>query len=141
MVKPAPLNALGYSSNAGADNAALSARSSHVMPTKRPPLAQQVEHLRRQHDIAVLAALGLLDPNDLLRAVDMLDLQPDHLAGAQAAAIAETEQRADLEVVGDGEQTPRIAPTECPGGRSGATMHFNERKFPGLQSVRHRGKI
>src|SRR5258708_24227682 len=108
MVKPAPLNALGYSSNAGADNAALSARSSHVMPTKRPPLAQQVEHLRRQHDIAVLAALGLLDPNDLLRAVDMLDLQPDHLAGAQAAAIAETKQRADLEVVGDGEQPPRL---------------------------------
>src|SRR5450631_3956145 len=37
MVKPASLNALGYSSNAGADNAALSARSSHVVPTKRPP--------------------------------------------------------------------------------------------------------
>src|SRR6516164_983832 len=32
-------------------------------------------------------ALGLLDPNDLLRAVDMLDLEPDHLAGAQAAAV------------------------------------------------------
>src|ERR1700737_3478165 len=68
-----------------------------------PPLAQQIERLRRKHDIAVLAALGLLDPNDLLRTVDMLDLQPDHLAGAQAAAIAETEQRADLEVIGDGE--------------------------------------
>jgi hypothetical protein len=66
-------------------------------------LAQQVERLRRQHDIAVLAALGLLDPNDLLRTIDMLDPQPDHLAGAQAAAIAETKQRADLEVVGDGE--------------------------------------
>src|SRR6266478_432511 len=51
-----------------------------------PPLAQQTERLWRQHDIAVLAALGLLDPNDLLRAVDMLDLEPDHLAGAQAAA-------------------------------------------------------
>src|SRR6516164_10886527 len=38
----------------------------------------------------------------------MLDLQPDHLAGAQAAAIAETEQRADLEVAGDGEQAPRL---------------------------------
>ena len=60
-----------------------------------PPLAQQTKRLRRQHDIAVLTALGLLDPDDLLRAVDMLDLQPDHLAGAQAAAIAETEQRAD----------------------------------------------
>jgi hypothetical protein len=38
----------------------------------------------------------------------MLDLQPDHLAGAQAAAIAETEQGADLEVAGDGQQAPRL---------------------------------
>ena len=38
----------------------------------------------------------------------MLDLQPDHLAGAQAAAIAQTEQRADLEVAGDGQQAPRL---------------------------------
>src|SRR6266436_4292706 len=43
-----------------------------------------------------------------LRAVDMLDLQPDHLAGAQAAAIAEAEQGADLEVAGDGQQAPRL---------------------------------
>src|SRR6266851_3282879 len=76
--------------------------------SRLPPLAQQIEHLRRQHDIAVLAAFGLLDPNDLLRAVDMLDLEPDHLAGAQAAAVAETEQRADLEVAGDGQQAPRL---------------------------------
>src|ERR1035437_9151449 len=47
-----------------------------------PPLAQQIERLGRQHDMAVLAALGLLDANDLLRPVDMLDLQPHHLAGA-----------------------------------------------------------
>src|SRR5258705_2701573 len=73
-----------------------------------PPLAQQIERLGRQHDIAVLAALGLLDPNDLLRPVDMLDLEPYHLAGAQAAAIAETEQHADLEAAGDGQQAPRL---------------------------------
>ena len=73
-----------------------------------PPLAQQIERLGRQHDVAILAALGLLDANDLLRAVDMLDLQPDHLAGAQAAAIAETEQHAGLEAAGDGQQAPRL---------------------------------
>ena len=56
----------------------------------------------------ILAALGLLDANDALRPVDILDLQPHHLAGAQAAAIAETEQCADLEAAGDGEQTPRL---------------------------------
>jgi hypothetical protein len=50
-----------------------------------------------------LRPFGLLDPDDLLRAVDMLDLEPDHFAGVQAATIAETEQRADLEAAGDGE--------------------------------------
>src|SRR6202047_4343258 len=77
-------------------------------PARLPPLAQQVERVGRQHDIAVLAALGLLDPNDLLRAVDVLDLQPDHLAGAQAAAIAETEQYAYLEAARDREQAPGL---------------------------------
>jgi hypothetical protein len=43
-------------------------------------LVMSPDETRRQHDIAVLAAFGLLDPNDLLPAVDMLDLQPDHLA-------------------------------------------------------------
>src|SRR5712692_1149536 len=57
---------------------------------------------------AVLAALGLLDPNDPLRAVDVLDLQPDHFAGAQAAAIAETEQHTHLEAAGDRQQPPRL---------------------------------
>src|SRR5882672_19837 len=76
--------------------------------SRLPPLAQQIEHLRRQHDIAVLAAFGLLDPNDLLRAVDMLDLQPDHLAGTQAAAVAKAEQHPDLEVLGDGQQPFRL---------------------------------
>jgi hypothetical protein len=71
-------------------------------------LPQQIERLGREHDIAILAALGLLDANDLLRAVDMLDLQPNHLAGAQAAAVAEAEQDADLEAAGDGEQPARL---------------------------------
>src|SRR6202051_1073474 len=73
-----------------------------------PPLAQQIERLGRQHDITVLAALGLLDPNDLLSAVDMLDLEPDHLAGTQAAAITETEQHAGLEAAGDRQQGPGL---------------------------------
>ena len=44
-------------------------------------LARRVDGIfLSKHDIAVLAALGLLDPNDLLRAVDVLDLQPVHLS-------------------------------------------------------------
>jgi len=76
-----------------------------------PPLAQEIERLGRQHDIAVLAALGLLDANDLLRTVDMFDLQPDHLASAQPAAIAKTEQKASLEAAGDGQQALRLIRT------------------------------
>src|SRR6516165_6676973 len=65
-----------------------------------PPLPQQSEHLGGQHDITILETLGLLNANNLLRAVDMLDLEPNHLASAQATAIAETQQHADLEAAG-----------------------------------------
>src|SRR5262245_65698807 len=41
----------------------------HRNPTRLPPLSQESNHLRRQHDVAILVALGLLDPNDLLPAV------------------------------------------------------------------------
>src|SRR5713101_2385648 len=50
-----------------------------------PPLPQQTERLGRQHHVPILAALGLLDADDALRLVDMLDLEPDYLARAQAA--------------------------------------------------------
>jgi hypothetical protein len=55
-----------------------------------------------------IVGLGLLDRNDVLCAVDVLDLQPDHLAGAQATAITETEQRASLEAAGHRQQAPRL---------------------------------
>ena len=65
--------------------------------THPPPLSQQTEHLVRQHHIAVLAALRLLDADDLLCLIDMLDLEPHDLARSQSAAIAEAEQNARLE--------------------------------------------
>src|SRR5882762_2292700 len=76
--------------------------------TRLPPLPQQINHLRREHDIAILAALGLLDTNDLLRAVDVLDLQPDHFAGTQAATAAKAERHAGLEARGNGQHAPRL---------------------------------
>ena len=63
-----------------------------------PPLAQQTEHLGRQHDVAVLAPFGLHDTDDVLGAVDVADPEPDHLAGAQATAIAERESAWTFEV-------------------------------------------
>src|SRR6516165_2889332 len=71
-------------------------------------LPQQIEHLRREHDVAILAALRLLDANDLLCAVDVLDLEPDYLAGAQPAAIAEAEQNPDLEAAGDRQEPAHL---------------------------------
>lgn len=53
---------------------------------------------------------GQFGLNDLLRTVDMLDLRPDHLGGAQAAAVAEIERGADHEVAGDGQRPKRIRP-------------------------------
>src|SRR5438045_9166645 len=51
-----------------------------------PPLPQQSEHLGREHNIAIFAALRLLDADDFLRAVDVFDLQPDPLAPSQTRA-------------------------------------------------------
>src|SRR6266480_1624793 len=68
--------------------------------TRLPPLPPQIEHLLREHHIAVLAALRLLDANDVLCAVDMLDLEPYDFARGQSAAITETEQNARLETAG-----------------------------------------
>ena len=50
-----------------------SRRHARIVPrwARLPPLPQQIEHLGRQHHVAVLAALGLLDANDVLRAVDV----------------------------------------------------------------------
>src|SRR6202166_959327 len=59
-----------------------------------PPLAQESERVARQHDMPILAPFALLDANDLLRSIDMLDLEPHHLAGAQAAAVAKAEHDA-----------------------------------------------
>src|SRR5438034_10184593 len=62
--------------------------------TRLPPLPQQIEQFGREHHIAVLAALRLLDANHVLWAVGMLDLDPYDFARAHSAAITETEQHA-----------------------------------------------
>jgi len=56
-----------------------------------PPLPQQIKNFGRQHDMTVLAALGLHDADDLELAVDVANLEAASLARAQSAAIAERE--------------------------------------------------
>ncbi len=73
-------------------------------PAHLPPLPQQIERLRRQHNIAILAALALLDVNDPLRAVDVLDLEPDYFAAdTKSAAVGKAEQQARPQAVGNGQ--------------------------------------
>src|SRR5438477_12236602 len=91
--------------------------------TRLPPLPQQIEHLGREHDIAVLAALRLLDANDVLCAVDMLDLEPYDLARAQSAAITETQQNACLEAAGHRQQSLHLVDAH------------HQRKLPRLTDV------
>src|SRR6202030_269465 len=69
-----------------------------------PPLPQQIERLWRQHDVAVFAPLGLHDADDVLRAVDIANPEPDHLARAQTCAVAESEQYVNLEIPRHGQQ-------------------------------------
>src|SRR5438105_2050350 len=68
--------------------------------TRLPPLSQQIEHLVRKHHIAVLAALRLLDANDVLCAVDMLDLEPHDLARPQPALLWASAVRRGAHIVG-----------------------------------------
>src|SRR3974390_2865559 len=54
-----------------------------------PPLPQQLQDLRRQHHVPVLAALRLHDADNSLFAVDVTRPQPYHLTGPQPATIGQ----------------------------------------------------
>lgn len=65
--------------------------------TFSPPLAQQAQDTRREHHVAILAALRLHDADDLLFPVDVADLQPDDLTGTHAAPVGERQHHARLQ--------------------------------------------
>src|SRR5271154_4634856 len=54
-----------------------------------PPFAQQLEKVGREHDIAILLALALFDPNDHSVAVDISELQRYDLRCPQAGSISQ----------------------------------------------------
>ena len=68
-----------------------------LWPRRLPPGAQQFEQMRREHHVAVLAALALLDADHHALAVDVGHLQRDHLGDAQARAIGHAQRRLVLE--------------------------------------------
>jgi hypothetical protein len=46
-----------------------------LLPADLPPLAQQGEHIRREHGVAILPAFATLDPKQHALAVDVADLE------------------------------------------------------------------
>src|SRR5271166_6295759 len=68
-----------------------------LRPRRLPPGAQQVEQARRQHHVTVLAAFALLHADDHPLAVDIGDLERNHLGGAQAGAIGHAQRRLVLQ--------------------------------------------
>ena len=66
-------------------------------PGQAPVGAQDAQQLRREHDVAVLAALALLDADHHAAAVDVGDLEADRLRGAQARRIGRGQRGAVLQ--------------------------------------------
>src|ERR1700752_678958 len=66
-------------------------------PRCLPPGPQQVEQVWRYHDVTILAAFALLDADDHALAVDVGDLERDHLGGAQAGATGPAQRRLVLQ--------------------------------------------
>ena len=46
-----------------------------LLPADLPPLAQQGEHIRREHGVAILPAFATFDPEQHALAVDVADLE------------------------------------------------------------------
>ena len=87
--------------------------------------SQQVEQARRKHDVTVLAALALLDTDDHPLAVDVGDLERDHLGVISAICAAAWQARLSWRVV--------IGWTGSPPGNSqpnGRKVSFAENVFP-----------
>src|SRR5258707_635278 len=83
-----------------------------LRPRRPPPGAQQVEQVRRQHDVTVLAALALLHADDHPLAVNVGNLERDHLGGAQAGAVGHAQCRLVFEPWGGVEQPRHFLRTE-----------------------------
>ena len=58
-----------------------------------PPIAQQLQQLRREHDKAILLPFALLDAQQHALVIDVGDLQRDDLGHTQTGAIGHAERR------------------------------------------------
>src|SRR5947209_2971600 len=68
-----------------------------LWPSQPPIAAENPQQLRREHDVTVLAALALLDPDHHPLTVDVGNLQQNHLGHAQSGGIDRRQRGAALE--------------------------------------------
>jgi len=68
-----------------------------LRPGEPPVSAQDTEQLRRQHDVAVLAAFAVLDTDHHPAAVDIADLEPDRLGRARPRGVGGGQRGAGLQ--------------------------------------------
>jgi hypothetical protein len=62
-------------------------------PYEPPPLAHGDEELRREHDVAILLSLPLIDANDHPFTIDIRELQTDSLGDTQPRGVARRQNR------------------------------------------------
>ena len=83
---------------------------SSILPWRRATRhqTQAFKQDRREHAIAVFAALALLDAQGHALAINVSDLQGRHFADAQSGALGDRERGLVLEVSGRGEQARHL---------------------------------
>src|ERR1700687_1772756 len=77
-----------------------------------PPDTQALEQDRREHRVAVAAALALLDAQRHALAVDVADLQRHHFARTQPGTVGDRQCRLVLQVAGCGDQAGHLVRAE-----------------------------
>jgi Glutathione S-transferase, C-terminal domain len=71
----------------------LSWKEPRLRPADAPPIAQDIEQHRRKHSMPVLAALALLHAQYHAGAIDIGDLQRQHLGGSEPRPVGNAQRR------------------------------------------------
>src|SRR5271168_4430560 len=100
-----------------------------------PPVAQQLQQLRREHHEAILLPLALLDAQQHALAVDIGDLQRDDLGYAQARAIGDAERRLVFDAGGGGEKSSHLLRLKTIGTLRGSLTNVRRRTRSSRSSV------
>src|SRR5260370_7804043 len=79
-----------------------------------PPVAQDFEELRGEHDIAIFGTFTLLDSDEHSLTVDIGDLQADRLRDAQSGGVAGRQDRAMLDAPHTGQNIHTFFLTNYP---------------------------